>query len=165
MNFDVDVFIHKRGAHHSLEPWTRLSLDKTLLFENLRLVIFPAYKDCWLYTFLVCTESQENSAATALWSIFEGYYRKRDGSVSGLTLILHLCHPFFGKENSDTRGNEIAPDLQLWSNCKPVLLLAAKFQASFPNTWESISEILACFMSKPQPLGELYLWKSEWGFR
>lgn len=72
MNFDVDIFIHKRGAHHSLELWTRLSLDKILSFENLSLVIFPAYKACWPYTF-VCTTSQESSAATPLRSISEVY--------------------------------------------------------------------------------------------
>lgn len=140
------MFLFVREAHHSLELWTSLSLDKTLSFGNLSLpVIFPGYKAYWLYTF-VCTASQESSAATALWSIFEGCQQK--GWVwSGLTLVLHLCHPTARKENNDTTSNEIAPDLQLWSNCKPVLLLAAKFQVSFTNTWESIREIFACFMS------------------
>lgn len=76
VNFDVGVFIHKRRAHHSLELWTSLSLDRTLSFENVSLlVISSAHKTCLLYTF-VCSASQETSAATALWSIFEGYWKK-----------------------------------------------------------------------------------------
>lgn len=73
VNFDVGVFIQKRGAHHCLELWTSLILDKTLSFDNLSLlVIFPAHKACLFYTF-VCSASQESSAATALQAIFEGY--------------------------------------------------------------------------------------------
>lgn len=162
LNFDVGVFIHKRGAHHSLELWISLSLDRTLSFENLSLlVIFSAHKACFLYTF-VCMHHRR--VQLQLHCDYCRVTRKRSGSASGLTLILHLCHPTARNENNDTRCNNTA-DLQIWSYCKLVLLLVEKFQESFTNTWESISEILACFMSKPHPLGELYLWKSEWGFR
>lgn len=39
--------------------------------------------------------------------------RERDGSVSGLTFILKLCHPTNISETNATSGNEIAPYLQL----------------------------------------------------
>lgn len=38
---------------------------------------------------------------------------ERDGSVSGLTLVLHLCHSTNTNETNATNGNEIAPDLRL----------------------------------------------------
>lgn len=96
VNFDVGVFIQRRGAYHCLELWTSLSLDKTLSFDNLSLlVIFPAHKACLFYTFctFILFLHHRRVQLQLHCQLFLRATRKRGGSVSGFTLILHLWSP------------------------------------------------------------------------